>query len=154
MWKATIPNPPQRRSRDGCPCDPCDDFLLSTHPPYVTPRGFLSSRSATNFECRNLSPSVHSKNSMTATSLGRTQTHFFIFCLIVSHFVRRDDLVQRTNNRLCNFAQSTVFPVCVILLTLGTLSRFMRVVERLPFLVRINSNYANRGTWASNSRQT
>src|SRR6267154_6360796 len=26
-----------------------------------------------------LSPSVHSRNSITATSLGRTQTHFFIF---------------------------------------------------------------------------
>lgn len=42
-------------------------------------RGFLSSRIPTNFECRSRSPSVHSRNSITATSLGRTQTHFFIF---------------------------------------------------------------------------
>jgi hypothetical protein len=38
-----------------------------------------SSRSATNFECRNLSASVHSKNSTTVTSLGRNRAHFFIF---------------------------------------------------------------------------
>src|ERR1700730_2430719 len=45
----------------------------------TTSRGFLSSRSATNLECRSLSPSVHSRNSITATSLGRTHTHCFIF---------------------------------------------------------------------------
>ena len=44
----------------------------------TTPLGSLSSRSPANFECRRWSLSVHSKNSICATSLGRTQTHFFI----------------------------------------------------------------------------
>jgi len=38
-----------------------------------------SSRRAENLEWRNRSPSVHSMNSTTATSSGRTHTHFFIF---------------------------------------------------------------------------
>src|SRR5437870_6736449 len=45
----------------------------------TTLRGFLSSRRPTNFECRNLSPSVHSRNSICATASGFNQTAFVIF---------------------------------------------------------------------------
>src|SRR6266705_3399049 len=50
----------------------------------TTLRGFLSSRKPTNFECRNLSASVHSRNSICATASGLNQTAFFIFLALSS----------------------------------------------------------------------
>jgi len=44
----------------------------------ITVRASLSSRSPANFECRRWSEGVHSRNSIRATSWGRTQTHFSI----------------------------------------------------------------------------
>jgi hypothetical protein len=58
---------------------PVQQKSISLYASLTISRGFLSSRSATNFEWRSRSPSVHSRNSTTATSLGRTQMHFFIF---------------------------------------------------------------------------
>src|SRR5260370_18045332 len=58
-----------------------------------TLRGFLSSRSPTNFECRNLSPAVHSRNSICATASGLNQTAFFIFSAL-SASPNRDRLVS------------------------------------------------------------
>jgi hypothetical protein len=45
-------------------------------------RGSLSSRRSANCECLRWSPSVRSRNSICATSSGRTQTHFFIFSAV------------------------------------------------------------------------
>ena len=55
---------------------------------FTTSRGFLSSRSATNFECRRRSPAVHSKNSICATASGRSHTHSFIFSAVNSSPLR------------------------------------------------------------------
>src|SRR5204862_4195888 len=59
----------------------------------TTLRGSLSSRSPANFECRNLSPSVHSRNSICATASGLNQTAFFIFSALSSS-PNRDRLVS------------------------------------------------------------
>src|SRR5216683_5889560 len=50
----------------------------------TTLRGSLSSRSPANFECRNLSASVHSRDSICATASGLNQTAFFIFSALSS----------------------------------------------------------------------
>src|SRR5713101_9828741 len=59
----------------------------------TTLRGSLSSRSPTNFECRHLSASVHSRNSICATASGLNQTAFFIFSALSSS-PNRDRLVS------------------------------------------------------------
>ena len=48
----------------------------------ITLQASLSSRNPTNFECRRWSASVHSRNSICATSSGRNHTHFFIFSAV------------------------------------------------------------------------
>src|SRR4029453_6532097 len=53
-----------------------------SHHSRATSRAFLSSRRATNFECRRWLPPVHSRNSNCPTRTGFNHTHSAIFAFV------------------------------------------------------------------------